>query len=261
MATVAGQAAAEQKRQSVPALYVYGVVRAGASGLALGAGVGDATVGTVELGPLAALVSPLPLDGLRLRRRELRRHLEVLERAVAQTTIVPCRFGIVLEDEEAVRSELLGARAEALARALERLDGRSQLNVRIVYDEPSVLREIVAGVPEVARLRAVAQELGEAGHFARIRLGELVAQSLAARREQDAERLLARLEREADDVAVEESDGLVVLKASFLVADPARLDRALDELAREEAPRLRFESIGPLPPTAFATLEGESAWA
>jgi hypothetical protein len=37
-----------------------------------------------------------------------------------------------------------------------------------------------------------------------------------------------------------------------LVADVERFDRALEELARASRPRLEFESIGPLPPTAFA---------
>jgi hypothetical protein len=37
-----------------------------------------------------------------------------------------------------------------------------------------------------------------------------------------------------------------------------RFDEALDELASREGPRLRFESFGPLPPTAFASLEASA---
>ena len=58
-------------------------------------------------------------------------------------------------------------------------------------------------------------------------------------------------------MAVEPGGDTTVLKASFLVARERskRFDAALEELAAAEAPRLTFESIGPLPPTAFAALE------
>ena len=233
------------------ALYVYGVVRAGADATE-GEGVADAEVGVVESGRLAALVSPLPPDGLRLRRRDLRAHLAVLERAFERTTVVPCRFGMVVEDEGALRHDFLEARAAELEASLERLDGRTQLNVRVDFDEAAVLREVVAADPRIAELRRRTQELGDAGHFARIRLGELVAQALDARRDRDAAAILDALEPAAEDAVVEPVAELGVLKASFLVADPKAFDRVLDQLAREHAPRLLFESIGPLPPTAFA---------
>jgi hypothetical protein len=210
----------------------------------------------VESGRLAALVSPLPSAELKLRRRDLRAHLSVLERAFERSTIVPCRFGTVLEDETAVALELLDARAAELDAALARLDGRAQLNVRVEYDEDEVLREIVLAEPEIAELRRRTQELGDAGHFARIRLGELVTQALEQRRDADSARILPALEQAAEDVLVERAGELVVLKASFLVTDRTAFDRLLDRLAREEAPRLRFESIGPLPPTAFVDAGG-----
>jgi hypothetical protein len=233
------------------ALYVYGVVRAGADATE-GEGVADAEVGLIESGRLAALVSPLPSDGLRLRRRDLRAHLAVLERAFERTTVVPCRFGMVVESEAALCRDFLDARADELDAALAKLDGRTQLNVRVDFDEEEVLREIVTADPEIAELRRRTQELGDAGHFARIRLGELVAQALDARRERDAATILEALEPAAEDTVVESVGELGVLKASFLVADPKSFDRVLGRLAREHAPRLQFESIGPLPPTAFA---------
>ena len=232
-------------------LYVYGVIRAGADATE-GEGVADAEIAVLESGRLAALVSPLPPDGLRLRRADLRAHLAVLERAFERTTVVPCRFGMVVEDEDALRRELLDGRADELEAALERLDGRAQLNVRVDFDEEEVLREVVVGDPQIAALRRRTQELGDAGHFARIRLGELVAQALEAQRERCADEILAALESVAEDVVVEPAGELGVLKASFLVDDPKAFDRVLDGLAREHAPRLRFKSLGPLPPSSFA---------
>ena len=47
------------------------------------------------------------------------------------------------------------------------------------------------------------------------------------------------------------------LKASFLVDRKrlARFDDALEKIAASAQPLLRFDVIGPLPPTAFASTE------
>jgi Gas vesicle synthesis protein GvpL/GvpF len=203
------------------------------------------------------VTSELKEERLRVRRRDLLSHLRVLETVFAEATLVPCAFGMVLPSREAVETDLLTARRSELLALLERLDGRVQLNVSAVYNEEAVLREIVQNEPEIARQRAQSRALGDAGHFASIRLGELVAAALDARRAADTGRLLDRLAAESDDVVVEPAGDTTVLKASFLVPRDRRerFDAVLDALAAAEAPRLSFEVIGPLPPTAFASLE------
>ena len=188
-----------------------------------------------------------------MRRRDLLGHLRVLERVFEQTTIVPCAFGMVLPSREAVSDFLTNHRSE-LRGLLDRLEGRIQLNVTAAYDEEEILREIVATDSRVARGRQQTRVLGRAGHFASIQLGELVAGALAERREADGRRLLGRLADAADDVVAEPTADLTVLKAAFLVERADGFDALLEELATSEAPRIRFEAIGPLPPTSFAEL-------
>jgi Gas vesicle synthesis protein GvpL/GvpF len=239
-------------------VYVYGVTRSGTTGALPREGVAGAAVAALEREPLAAIVSELPEDGLRVRRRDLFRHLGVLESVFAETTIVPCAFGTVLATEEAVADELLGERRDELLGLLERLDGRVQMNVKISHDEDAVLAEIVASDPEIARLRQRSRALGAAAYFENIRLGELVAAALVAVRGRDADRIVARLAGRADDVLIEE-DAEVVVKGSFLIRRD-RLDEwdaELGAVAESEAPRLRFDVVGPLPPTAFSTLTKE----
>ena len=229
-------------------------MRAGAIDAPRVDGVSGRPVATIESNGLAAVVSELAERRLRVRRRDLLGHLRVLESVFDDTTIVPCAFGMVLPSREAVASDFLAARRNELPGLLERLDGRAQLNVTASYDEEEILREIVATDPRVARGRQQTRVLGRAGHFASIQLGELVAGALAERREADGGRLLGRLAAESDDVVAEATDELTVLKASFLVEGPDRFDAVLEQVAKDEAPRIRFEAIGPLPPTAFAEL-------
>ena len=55
--------------------------------------------------------------------------------------------------------------------------------------------------------------------------------------------------------------GRAILNASFLVApkDAEAFDREIERVAEEQAPRLQIDVVGPLPPSAFATLE-RGAW-
>jgi hypothetical protein len=235
---------------------VYGVVEAGAVGPLPNEGVQGGAVDLVEADGLAAVVTRLNDGSFRARRRDLGRHLDVLRHIGDQTTVLPCSFGSVLPTEEAVRRHVLEARRADLLDELRRLEGRVQLNVKAHYDEDTVLGEIVRDDAEIARLRERTRNAGAGAYYENIRMGELVAAALAARRSRDAGRILERLEREAEAAAVEDVDGLLVLKGSFLVAPDRRdrFDAALDAVAAEEAPRLRLEVIGPLPPTAFVSL-------
>jgi hypothetical protein len=244
--------------------YVYGVVAAGADVPGV-TGVGSAEVRLVAHDALAGLVSSVDADGLRVRRRDLRAHLTVLERAFARTTVAPCRFGTVFEDDEAVRQELLAPRASELAALLVRLEGRVQLALSVDHDEETLLRGVVAGDGEIAHLREATRDAGADAHAARVRLGELVASAVEARRRSDAGQVLAALAPVVETVDADETPWGHVLKASLLVpADVVpEVERRLEQLGAEAGGRLRFELVGPLPPTAFAELVDEeaAAWA
>jgi Gas vesicle synthesis protein GvpL/GvpF len=238
-------------------IYVYGVVRAGSVSTSDLEGVAQRPVTTIEGDGVAALASELGADQFRVRRRDLDRHLEILGTVFSEVTVVPCAFGTVLQSRQSVETDLLETRRDELLALLERLDGRVQMNIKAAYDEDTILREVVESDPEVARLREQSRALGDAAHMANIRLGEIVAAALAGRAAADRQRIGEELVAEADDVVVEEAPVPVVLKASFLVARDRlkAFDTALEALAAAEAPRLAFEAIGPLPPTAFASVD------
>ena len=125
-------------------VYVYGVLPGADAPKVSAEGVEQAHVRTVEHAGLAALVSTL--EG------EVRAHWRVLEDASKSATVLPVRFGTVLEGDRAVRERLLEPNAERLTEMLDELSGRVQLNVRGDYDEERLLREVVRTSPQVAAL-------------------------------------------------------------------------------------------------------------
>ena len=248
-------------------IYVYGVLRRGRRADVAAAGVEQAPVRGVEHGDLLALVSDL--DGTVLAAaREVRAHWAVLDEVARSVTVLPVRFGTVLENDDAVRASLLEPNAERIAELLEVLDGRVQLNVRAHYDEDRLLADIVRASPTVASMRDRIKRLPEqAAYYQRIQLGEAVAGEVARRREADASLALEALEPHAVASLVEEprgSDGAFAL--AFLVERGAvdAFGAAVARFREQAGDRLRIRFIGPLPPYGFTDDElraGSPAWA
>jgi hypothetical protein len=254
---------ATEARGSQP-VYVYGVVASAATPPLATAGIADEPLELVEHEDLAAVVSRFPGEDFRVRRRDLLAHLRAIEEVFARRTIAPCPFGTVLPSVETVRAQLLEPRADELRQLLQRLEGHVQMNVKAEYDEDAVLRQVVADDPEVARGRERAKALGDAGYYENIRLGELIAARIAARKARDAAEIEERLVARASAAETEATDRseLLVFKGSFLVGREALdgFDAALDGLARESG-YIRFQAMGPLPPVDFAALErGVGSW-
>lgn len=230
--------------------YLYGIVPAGAVDSISSEGVRGAAVTVVSEGGVAALVSDVSDRELRMTRKDLRRHLDVVDEAFRETTILPCPFGTTVDSREAVVEDVLRGKRDALAAGLADLKGTVQLHLKVRHEEQALLRAIVASDPAVARLRR--ESASDAAYATRLELGRQVAGAVEAYRDADAARLLDALAAEALDVVVEPDDKLV-LKAAFLVerARQDRFDAVLDRVAAQEQELLRFEVIGPLPPTAF----------
>jgi hypothetical protein len=243
--------------------YVYGVVRAGEEPRVRAEGIAGGPVITIAEDGLAALASEVPDTELRSGREELTTHARILEEALEGGVVLPMRFGIVMESEESVRRDLLERHREELAAQLEELDGKVELNVKGIYDEDVLMREVIESSSQIARLRESLQGKDEdATYYERIRLGEMVSEAVTARRQEDSDRYVARLGPFA--AAVEAGEPVherMAVNASFLVSQdgvPA-FDEELERLGAEEAGRVRFKYTGPLPPHSFVDLESVGA--
>jgi gas vesicle protein GvpL/GvpF len=241
------------KRTSV---YVYGVTWIDGAPGRPGAGVGGADVELLEHGELAAVVSVVPEGPVRARRRDLLRHLDVLQDVFASSAVLPLPFGSTFAGGDVVVSGLLGQRYEELVDLLQRFEGLGELRVRAAYREDQVLADIVRSEPKIARLRDATRG-AHAADPRLVQLGEAVARALAARREHDVGALASELRRLALDVAVEEPRAdLELMRASFLV-ERRRIpdfDARMNALAREQRDRIGFTYTGPLPPHSFVAV-------
>ncbi len=241
----------EADQQTTQAFYVYGIVPGSATvpDLEESATMSDGPRVLAD-GPVGAVVEAIDPDRPLGRRRDLVAHSTVLNAVALEGPVLPMRFGSVVHDEAAVVEELLRPNREHFLDLLEQVSGKVQLNLRARSELDTVLAEVVSGNREVAELRRRTADLPEdATHYERIRLGELVAHEVDARRQRDAQVVLDVLAPHALDHVVRDSSGMdAVTEVAFLVPadDHSALEQAAEALAEEMAGRVRLSLLGPL---------------
>jgi hypothetical protein len=243
------------------AVHLYGVIPAG-SDLPELTGRAGAPVRPVVAGDLRAVVSDIDADAT-AGRDDLLAHAHTLEALVALTTVLPAQFGVVMPDDEHVRTELLEAGRDELTQLLRDFDGLLQVTVQARYQEEAALRELLRRDPELVELREVARG---GGHAQQVRLGEAVAAGLDRLTRSEGDRLLGVLAPYARAIADNDTRGAHdVLNAALLIERTRQrdLDAAVAELARSVAPAMSIRYVGPQPPYSFLEpmQRGEIAWA
>ena len=132
--------------------YVYGVV-ANEDAIELET---EAVRGASEIYPishrgLAALVSDVETTDPERTDEDARRHDDVLRSIMehnGKRAVVPMRFGMVFENDRALKNVLRGGRP-AFRRTLREVEGRVELGLKIVREEDATVdREAVAGAIE-----------------------------------------------------------------------------------------------------------------
>jgi hypothetical protein len=244
-----------------PAVYVYGVTTDTAPAPSID-GVGAAPVRGVSHGGLTAMVSSI--DRTDLRAADLRAHWRVLEQAFEHATVLPVRFGTVMEDDGEVRDRLLESNLERLTELLGSMDGLVQVNVKGRYDEDAMLRGILRDAPALARLRDRANRSGAMAD--QVALGQRVEQAIDERRALDTATVRAALEDRAVSVREEQVRHPDAFNLALLVARDGvdELGERVPAVQAELGDRVDLRYVGPAPPFSFADAAlgaGERAWA
>lgn len=237
-------------------VYVYGIVGADAPAPD-GAGIDAQRLRLIGVDGVRAIVSDAPEERPALGREALTAHSNVLEAVLASATVLPMRFGVIVESDDAVREQLLEPHRDELLAQLDRLAGRVELTLRATYEEAPLLREILASEPQIRALHASSG----GSYLEQIQLGEMIAAAVEERRRRDAEEILGLLTPLADDYQLAQPrHERMALSASFLIPRDgiAQFDAAVDDVGRRQSHRMRLRYTGPLPPHSFVTLEHTS---
>jgi hypothetical protein len=235
--------------------YVYGILPGDVELTEEIKGVGDREVTLVYDGDLAALVSEVELLGPLGTADDLQAHKEILDSVAAGAPVLPLRFGAVVASEDAVVSELLEPNRDEFAAALEELEGRTEYVVKGQYVESAILEEILSEDSEAARLREqISGQDADATREERIRLGEIISNAVAAKREQDTQQLLSAVKDHAvASVVRDPTDELEAVNIAFLVEEDKAddLEDDVEDLGADWEGRVELRVLGPMAPYDF----------
>jgi hypothetical protein len=216
---------------------------------------------------LSLLVSDVAA-GAAAGRRDLLEHAHVLEAWVTRHTVLPMRFGIVVEDDDKARARTLEAQRGPLIASLERLDGLIQLSVHATHAEEPALKEVLRRHPALLRARwELSQEQPVDNDARQVELGRGVAAALHELRAEDAGLVLPRLvELAVAHVDLGAAGAHEVVRTALLVRRDAQaaVDQEVARLRTELPDRLTLRYVGPQPPYAFLDAEHDqevAAWA
>lgn len=248
------------KQETPTGTYIYCIIRCEEPREFSTRGIGEQgdIVHTVACENLAAVVSDSPVIEYDSSRRNMMAHTLVLEEVMHEFAILPVRFNTVAPSTEALQEQVLKRRSAELNGLLFEMEHRVELGLKAFWYEEAIFCEITEENPSIRSLRdSLIGRRAEETYYERIRLGELIESTMWKKRDEDADRILARLrplvcKTRTNKVVTDR----MVLNAAFL-ADQARqaeVDAEVKRLDEELGKRLIFKYVGPVPPYNFVNI-------
>ena len=245
---------------------IYGVIKTGGSLASRKIDVGSTetpAVFTIGFKDLAAVVSSNPLTSYDALSREkaikdLAVHQLVLERVMERFTVVPVKFGTMLESEDEVITFLEKAYT-LLSDLLDKREGKIELDIAAWWELPEILPVIAQ---QNSRVREKQQEIAQKGDTVSLEdkmvLGQYIEQALNARKDSYQQVILQTLKQEAEDVCLHEpADDQMICNVAFLLEkkNEASFRHTIDVLDQDLQSHVHFRVVGPLPTYSFSTIQ------
>jgi hypothetical protein len=213
------------------------------------AGLDGALVWPVQADGIVAAVSLTGRCSVPAQAELAWQHEHVVERLMEQAAVLPARFGTLAPDAEAVAARLRSRRAE-FAAGLDRVRGRVEISVRVLWDDVPDPPAARASPPPSGRAYLLQRQSEEQAAQARRERGAALAESLHA----------ALGAAAVDAVRQVLATPRMLLTAAYLV-DRGRVgefQRGLDALSGQHG-ALRFMCTGPWPAYNFVAASDGAA--
>ncbi len=248
--------------QIAQSYYLYGVMEASEPRTTQLVGVQGQEIQALVFKDVAAMVSPWTSDVVRATPENCLAHERVLVELVKTQTVLPFEFGTIAPTVEAV-NQLLRRNYSRIRHALAKLSGAVEVNVTALWrDMKTIFGELVKAHPMIATYkREIMSKPYEQTYQDRLRIGQVVAEALKAKRHLEGEKLFRLLKTHATS-ACQECMGKpvgdnVIFFAAFLVKREAYsgFESSLMELGSRHDGRIDFKYTEPLPPYHFVDLK------
>jgi hypothetical protein len=245
-------------------IYIYGFIRTSEPQEFGAIGIGDtaSTVRTLGYKDIAAVVSDSPFvvyNSLKKEKtvKDLVTHQFVLEKVMERFTVVPVKFGMMVETEaEAIAFMEKGY--TLLSSELSKIEGKIEMDVVASWDLSKILATISRHNLQVQeKQKELAMKGAKASVEDKIALGKVIEQAVQAEKSKYQQVILQTLKEGAEDVRLHNvANDEMIFNAGFLLArkDKQLFTEALNTLDRDMENMVNFRLIGPLPLYSFSTI-------
>lgn len=228
-------------------------------------GIGDRgdEVLTIGYNDISMVVSNHPMTKLVVSRENLIAHEKVIEQVMQEfDSVLPVRFCTIAASADEIRN-LLDRRYREFKNLLKNMDHKVELGVKGIWKNMELIfKEIAEENKEIKRAKERIQNKGGMGGFsnvvqAKTEIGKMVEQSLAKKKEKEAQEIVDFLRRTSFEYKLNKTVGdEMFMNAAFLV-DKGRekeFDNIMDDLSEEYKDRIKFMYAGPLPVFNFVNI-------
>jgi len=217
---------------------------------------------TISFQDISAVVSDteivdythMPKDTL---ARLLLRHQEVIEKIMAEHTIIPMRLGTFAESDEEVR-QILTKGYKTIKDIFERARNTIEIDVVATLNDFNSFLQEVSQEDEIKQLKQSLLSKKEVVTVDdQMKVGVLVKKYLDKKREEYANQIQSALNEIAQNFKAHDlMDDKMVLNTAFLMDQTKRQDfeQKVAQLNNKFEEKLNFRCVGPLPPYSFYTL-------
>ena len=225
-------------------------------------GINNRDIICVPYRDIAAAVSNTHLINFdKLDKKELTQfitaHDQVNASLMKKHDVIPMRFGMIAESTEEIRNILAKAYIQFKA-ALERVGGKAEFIVQVLWNEKNILEKIVQENIEIQKLKKEVESKGKIlGFSSKIKLGKRIFEALESCRKEYTEDILSSLATHFSNFSAGKlMDKEMLMNYSFLIGttEESALASRLNQLAEKYKDELKFKYIGPMAPYSFAVI-------
>lgn len=239
-------------------LYLYGIVAAPGPTHLHAKGLDHQPVQMQRLDPFVVIYSSAQQDRYLASRANLLAHETVLEKAMSEgyRAILPLQFGLVVQDWDQVRHDLLEPKADQLQQLLTFLAGKREVGIKVFWDAEQELQLGLEANPDLKQQRdAMAGQ--PLGMDAVIQIGQRLENLLEQRRDHITQSFIQTLSPlSLDHVEGDLLTDNMVYNGSFLIPwdNEPEFAQKVEELDHHFQGRLRIRYNNFTAPYNFARL-------
>jgi hypothetical protein len=250
-----------ESNKSSEGRYIYGIIRSSDKTEFITEGIGARKdkVYSVPYKDISAVISASPVIDYQARRVNMIAHQKVLEEVMKSYGVLPVRFSTISpynNDEEIIK--ILSADYSRFDDLLKKMKDRKELGLKVVAVESKIYEKIIQKYDKIRIMRdKLINKPSDKIHYQRVKIGEMVAESLKNEIEEYKRIILDYLKPLSQDIKVSDNYGdLMILNAAFLINEEKekRFDDTLSELDKLYGDIMTFKYVGTLPPYNFVNL-------